>query len=698
MEEHDSHTQGKMPSFETPEEKAAATPELTSDNYLEGDVLNKHLTRQAQLLNQALEGKLTVPTSIYELSCAYEKSLFSPSEPPKKQANGTCEANPRMNFYPTFIVPETLATYHIFFKNQRIPLSCRANRSRADEKLILKTGDKIPLPVSLESVKKIFEGLGDEETVAPNSLEEKRDSILVELKGDNPRLAVLKRNNAITHFAYPALSLPPKVMSCVMENLIIKKVEAIDGFGEQDDQKPVVSDEEIARWLKVKEDDEKISERRKTMLAVTLVSTEIECMRQFFTSADMIRKIEETLHYTFKHGYVKLASKISNVELPNLVSYLGILHENRLGQSVLHSNLEGEARRDYIRDTIYLFLIHCWQTAMGVWQQFLEDSNLKELKKILTSEKKTLWSGFDELSISKDLAKIIFPTKLLNALQTSLPDFTSQSMIHNFRSFILERSGLLPSLCCALPSDFVPLTFKECPPPLWSYTYLFQLANYFMFHTDIAYDVTGDGLLDCYCRCNLCTPHRSLVTNTALLNEVQTIGTFEIQGPVNENGTCTSLKLTPGMWTSAYLKKFEPRDYHPYVIKFYEDQSNKSKAELTACVITQSSILAQLQDIKKAREEFLLKKGHGVYLDPHTGEELNTLQPNSVHNSSNNEERQILQKQGQDDKHESNRRLGGGFGPRGQHRQPTSRAKPFRGGSQRNRGSKFGRGENQERR
>ena len=614
-------------------------PVFSKENcYVREDVLLRHVARQTTIVKDSLSDKWSLTPTIKELSDAYEKQLFCPSVPPKRQENGTCEPNPRVNFYPTFIVPETLATYHIFFQNQRIPLSCRANRTNTDHTMQLKSGDTLPCFPTLQLVNKIFEGLGNEETVASNALREE-ESALVELEGDSPRLAVVKRTVSLTHFAYPAVTLPPKVMATVTGDLIVRKqrpLAAKQDEEEEEEDRPVVTDEELARWLNVSLKDnpaaqEILEERRKTMMAVCLVTLQLECMHRFFTHRDVLRKLEESLHYAFRHGYIKQASIISNVELSNIVSYLGILHENRLGQSTLHTTLKDESRRDYIRDTVYLFLIHTWQTAMGVWQQCLEPENLKELSKLLHRAKKSLWAGFDELTIAQDLADIVFPEKLLSTLQNGLPDLTSQSILHNFRSFILERSGILPAMCNALPSDFVPISYRECPPTLWAYTYLFKLANYLMFHSDIAYDVTGEGLLQCYCRCNLCTPHRCLATNNPLLSETQVIGTFEIQGPPGENQK-PPLKLSAGLWTSAFLRKFVPEDYHAHKIQFYEDQSKKPNVAPSACVITQEHILAQLHDIKKAREEFLLKKGHGVYLDPHTGEELNGPTPSAAHN------------------------------------------------------------------
>ncbi|AKR79531.1 100kDa protein [Human adenovirus D8] len=614
--------------LEPPHDEQEKTNAGLEHGYLGGqeDVLLKHLQRQSFILRDALADRSKTPLSVQELCRAYELNLFSPRVPPKRQPNGTCEPNPRLNFYPVFAVPEALATYHIFFKNQKIPVSCRANRTRADALLALGPGARIPDIASLEEVPKIFEGLGRDETRAANALKETAEekgytSALVELEGDNARLAVLKRSVELTHFAYPAVNLPPKVMRRVMDQLITPHIEALDESQKQrpEDARPVVSDEMLARWLGNR-DPQSLEQRRKLMLAVVLVTLELECMRRFFSDPETLRKVEETLHYTFRHGFVRQACKISNVELTNLVSCLGILHENRLGQTVLHSTLKGEARRDYIRDCVFLFLCHTWQSAMGVWQQCLQDENLKELDKLLAKNLKKLWTGFDERTVASDLAEIVFPERLRQTLKGGLPDFMSQSMLQNYRTFILERSGILPATCNAFPSDFVPLSYRQCPPPLWSHCYLLQLANYIAHHSDVIEDVSGEGLLECHCRCNLCSPHRSLVCNPQLLSETQVIGTFELQGP--ENST-TPLKLTPGLWTSAYLRKFVPQDYHAHEIKFFEDQLCPQHADLTACVITQGAILAQLHAIQKSRQEFLLKKGKGVYLDPQTGEVLN---------------------------------------------------------------------------
>ncbi|QDZ17471.1 100K [Ovine adenovirus 8] len=621
------------------------------------ETLLRHIARQAAIVRQSLEDRLVLVPDVGELSRAYERELFAPRRPPPKRENGTCEPDARVNFFPVFSVPETLASYHIFFHNQKIPVSCRANRTQTDSVLRLQSGDGLPCFPTMQLVPKIFEGLGSDETVAANALKEAEDnSALVELEGDSARLSVVKRTLSVTHFAYPAISLPPKVMTTVTDRLIQRQQrQPLNGEhkdGDDDDEEdgpgaPAVSDAELARWLGLgqrgaAETDaariaEALEERRKLMLAVCLVTVQLECLHRFFTAPEMIRHLGENLHYAFRHGYVKQASQISNVELSHVISYLGILHENRLGQATLHSTLQGETRRDYIRDTVFLYLVYTWQTAMGIWQQCLQSENLGELRKLLDRSRRSLWTGFDELTTAQDLADIIFPARLLSALQAGLPDLFSQSMMQNFRSFVLERSGILPATTCALPSDFVPISYRECPPPLWPYTYLLKLANYLMYHSDVAYDRTGPGLLECYCRCNLCTPHRCLATNNALLNETQLIDTFEIQGPPGNAGEPAkpSLKLTAGLWTSAYLRKFVPEDYEAHKIAFYEDQSQRPRVAPAACVITEDRVLAQLQEIKKARQEFLLKRGHGVYLDPQTGEELNGPAPSSVSQHEN---------------------------------------------------------------
>lgn len=649
------------------------------ERYLDADALQRHLRRQSTILRQALQeagpdaaAEAAAAPSVEELSRRLEAALFSPATPPRRQENGTCAPDPRLNFYPVFMLPEALATYHLFFHNQKIPVSCRANRPRADAHWRLPSGTPLPDYPTTDEVSKIFEGLGDEEPACANQDLKEHDSALVELKLDNPRLAVVKQCIAVTHFAYPALALPPKVMSTLMQTLLVRHASPLPDEGEATlEDLLVVSDEQLTRWMHTT-DPRVLEERRKTVTAACMVTVQLHCMHTFLTSREMVRRLGECLHYMFRQGYVKLASKIANMELSNLVSYLGMLHENRLGQHVLHHTLKHEARRDYVRDTIYLYLVYTWQTAMGVWQQCLEDRNLRALETSLARARQSLWTGFDERTIAQDLASFLFPTKLVETLQRSLPDFASQSMMHGFRSFVLERSGILPAVCNALPSDFVPTVYRECPPPLWAHCYLLRLANFLMYHCDLAEDTSGEGLFECYCRCNLCAPHRCLATNTALLNEVQAINTFELQRPPKPDGTLPPpFKLTPGLWTSAFLRHFVPEDYHSDRILFYEDVSRPPRVEPSACVITHSAILAQLHDIKKAREEFLLTKGHGVYLDPHTGEELNTAAPSTAHHHATPPEEAHPQQQQQ----QQNRRRHSSYADRvrsGLH--PSSRA------------------------
>lgn len=619
LEEEAEHSEAaSADSREEEEEDSQEEGEVNQDPYLTADLLLTHLRRQARLLAESLQERSEIPLSARELSLCFERNLFAPAVAPRQQENGTAEANPRLNFYPCFTVPETLATYHIFFSNYRVPLSCKANRARADATLRLQSGDTIPDYETVESVARIFEGLGDEE-VSDNTLQNK-DSALVELKGDCPRLAVLKRSVTVSHFAYPAISLPPKVMKTVIHTLITRESQghATSDDIEESEGKPAISDAQLRRWCKLSTAAE-LEAKRKSMTGVTLITVQLEAMRRFFTLPAVIRKIGESLHYAFGRGYVKLASQVANVQLSNLVSYMGVLHENRLGQSSLHLTLQGQARRDYVRDHVFLFLIYTWQTAMGTWQQCMQEKNTKQLASLLRRASRSLWSEGDERLAAVGLCDIVFPPAVFKAVAEGLPDLVSQSMMQNFRNFILERSGLLPSMCCALPSDFVPLTFKESPPTLWCYVYLLRLANYFMHLFDLCSEVEGEGALQCYCRCNLCAPHRCLATNPSLFNEMQLIGSFELQRPDGQGG----LKLTGSKWASALLRKFEERDFHPHKIQFYEDECTPSSVPPTACVINNDAILCELHEIKKAREQFLLKKGRGVYLDPDTGEELN---------------------------------------------------------------------------
>ena len=689
-EEKPAEEDKKAPEHkETETEVEVAGALIPAAVYMEGDgeqdVLHRIAARQSKIVRAALDALaaedpdarraakagadddeiarrrvgalLSAAADFRVLSRALEDDIFGERAMRRLQIqpNGCLDHDPKLNFYPPFVLPEALATYHLFFQNQVIPLSCRANRPDADAKLVFAQGDSLPETATLQEVPRIFDGLGSEvQPLDSKSLQkaeavdqgEESQGALIELEGDSPRLAVLKRSIRVTHAAYPALALPPKVMTALMENLIMARPEAKKDKGDDEPEpgaEPVVDDDTLARWLglpaakQVKTLDERerrekaLVERRRLLHSVVLVSVTQACLRRFFARRDMVRRIGESIHYLFKHGYVRQACRVAEVELTHLVSYMGLMHENRVGHSVLHSTLEGEARRDYIRDTLYLLLVYTWQTAMGAWQQCLDPTNVLELAKILRRKRRDLWSGFDERTISEELSRLVFPEPLLDALAQGLPDIAHQSQLHNFRSFILERSGILPAMCNALPTDFVPLYYREAPPQLWGHVFLLRLASFLMYQNDLAelpFDGESSPLLECHCRCNLCSPHRSLIHNTALLNEVQCIGSFQLQAPPTADGEQQQqppLTLTPAVWTNAYLKKFEDDDFYHDVIRHYELQkSPQARAPLTACVITAPAIVAQLQNIAAARREFLAKKGSGVYLDPVTGDVLGT--------------------------------------------------------------------------
>ncbi|QIZ64166.1 100 kDa [Guinea pig adenovirus 1] len=620
-------------------EKAASPAPGGDGSDGNSEVLFKHLTRQARILKDALreEPAHLKTLNLRDLSLAYEHTLFSPPVPPRKTREGTCAPEPRLNFYPCFMVPESLATYHMFFLNHRVPRSCRLNRPTAETQLRCVT--RLPEITSLEETPSVFEGLGDEVTPIedPSLREDNKESALVELEGDSPRAVTVKRDICVTHFAYPAVNLPPKVMETLVEFFIRSKTQPLTSEGpaaaELEEREPDDAEqrrrvrEALSASSEQAAPEESVDAVMKRLTAACLCTATLRCMQRFFTAPAQIRKLGETLHYTFHHGYVRQASKVSGVNLSNLVSYLGVLHENRVGQCVLHNRLPPDARVEYARDTVYLFLLYTWQNAMGVWQQCLEPENLRGLRDSLSQHLDPLVRAGDERETADLLSRLAFPEHLVERLQDGLPDFASQSLLHNYRSFVLERSGILPAMCTALPLDFVPLRYEEAPPQLWPYVYIAQLANYLTLHTDVAYDRTGDGVMECYCRCNLCTPHRSLATNPDLLSESLLVGSFELRGPASTEGderaTNRGLTLSRGAWTSAYLRKFEPEDYYHDRIRFYEDQSEPTCRPLTACVINKPEILATLQHIRQARERFLLEKGHGVYLDPDTGDVLN---------------------------------------------------------------------------
>nr|WRQ19820.1 MAG: 100 kDa protein [unidentified adenovirus] len=591
------------------------TPTVAS-SYLHEDSLLTHINRQANIVFKALQNSKDFKLSIEKLSKAYEESVFAQKESPKR--DGTQEKNADLHFYPPFIIPETLASYHLFFINISIPHSCKANQPDANQILTLDSGATFPLLPDLDKDFVIDTTAGSYE----RDVEVFEDSALIRMINDNFRLKVLKQMCDLCYFSYPAMDIVPSVMQTVTKVLLQK---------DEENKENAVSAREICKWTGINENDTAaIEERKRCVLKSVLFGCQMLCMEKFFKDKEIIVKLQESLHYMFLHGYVKNLQNVCSVTLSNLISYLGIMHENRLGQATLHHTLESEDKIDYIRDTAYLFLVLTWQTAMGVWKQCMDPNNVKDLELILQQERENLWKIDDVYTMSTKLADLIFPEKLVKALKEALPDFSSQSALQNFRSFILERSGCLPAFSLALPTDFIPISFCRAPPSLWPHTYCLLIANYLVYHGALYIKPPKHSMDFFNCPCNLCSPHRSFVFNDFLKKETDLINAFTLQGP--ESGK--QISLTPAVWGSAYLKKMSKTDFNAFSIKHYNDK-DIIKEPLTPCVLTEGEVIDKLTYIKKCREKFLTEKGSGVYIDPDTGDILNARSaPHFTQNAS----------------------------------------------------------------
>lgn len=590
---------------------------------LERSSFTIHLKRQAQLCKRALVSKYKyLPESVSEIGAAFEECIFNPeSAEDKKQQEA------RFNLYPPFTIPERTACYSSFFNIMSVPYSCLANRTGTRKYRDLKEVKSYEiLPKFDDGAFVIADGLGSEVT-ATDTLP--RNTRLVQLEQDNLRLLNLKEKlRHVTHFAYPALNLPAKISKQLIENLY----KPMQVGGEEDKAVDYVfTEQHFVELIEKNQCDAEplqlIESFRTNLLRAIQYLAPLRLMEAVFHHAGFIKKMQEILHYTFHHGFIRYIGEITKKNLSDYITFHAMTFENRNNNPNLQSTLNLIDGEDYMIDCILCFLMLSWQTLMGVWQQNLNETNLGTLKGLLRARGQELLMLKDADSMADQLVDWITDSgDLIRIFQECAPDFMSQMQLSIFRNFVLARSNIVSCLVPALVKDFIPLDFKESPPRLWLHVYLQRLSHFLYNHGDycqIFFIDDNESSTPCneiYCNCNLCAPHRVPSYNVALHNEIQAIGTFDMV--VQREGKTEKLTLTAGMWANRYLEHFVPEDFFPFEVKKYLDYPEAFSGEMTACVINKPKILSVLKGLQQQREKFLLEKGSGIYLDPETGERL----------------------------------------------------------------------------
>lgn len=578
-----------------------------------------HINRMASLLKGALADSVMpdATLSIEEIERQLEHFIFNPPRSLPMEGKEV-----RHNFYPPFVTPKAICNYHIFTMTTPIPKSCKANRYGTEvfEK-IRNSNYYRRLPKWRVGVV-VEDGLGDEVTPIGELQEEVK---MIPLQSDIARLQWVKaRSEHVVYFGYPSLHFPPKISKMLMETLLQKFSEEGQPM---DDCKPAVSDLELCqmvdpmRKMSAMELSDAIGKKRAMMMMSVRMGCQLELMERVFREPSMIKKINECLHHTFHHGYVNLIRDVAKVNLSNYVTYHGITYNNPLNNCIQANLLDGIDREDFIVDSIYLFLVLAWQTAMGMWNQAVEETTVAVYADVFSKLKREIYSQNSVTDMSKLIVDILMDgDRLVEEMRKSLPNFTSLSQISAFRNFLMERSNLPSVAVPVYPSDMIPLVYKQATGPLWDQVYLLQTAYFLMNHGGYTWEPELDTAHHkAYCPCNLCSPHRMPHHNQALHNEILAIGTFEIQ-----NADGKTFKLTPELWTNAYLDKFVAEDYHPFHVVRYREHESSFSANRTACVTQSPEIFSLIKHIQKSREEFIRTKGKGVYKDPQTGEEISS--------------------------------------------------------------------------
>lgn len=582
--------------------------------------IRKHLERQAMLLKGALsdleQSEEVANLSPETIQRVLERYVFNPP-----QGTPADHSEVRYNFYPPFMTPKTICNYHIFSTTMPIPHSCKANRygteifNRVRETNNFKRLPKWRMGVAFS------EDLGDEVTPV---VELEKHVKMVPLEDDISRLQWAKsRGSHILFFSYPSLHFPPKISRMLMESLL----QPFSDEGENTE--PCLSDEEIAaivdpeRKMSGQELGEAIDRKRRMVAMCIQQCTELELMERILREPSSIKKMQEVLHHTLHHGFVKVIREIAKVNLSNYATFHGTTYNNLLNNCIMAHLFEGQDKEDFVVDSIYLFLVLTWQTAMGMWQQAIDESTIKVYAEYFKKHKRSIYAIGNLNDMASCIVDVLMDgDRLAKEMRNALPNFTTLSQISSFRQFLMERSNIPSAAAPFYPSDFIPMSYKQSNPKMWNHVYLLQVAYFLLNHGGYMWEAESQSAMaQAYCPCNLCSPHRMPQDNVALHNEMEAIGTFEIQ-----NAEGKSFKLTPELWTNAYLDKFVAEDYHPFTVYHHRQHPDRFSDSRKACVTQSPEIFTLIRQIHENREEFMLNKGKGVYKDPATGEELTQSQ------------------------------------------------------------------------
>lgn len=625
-------------------------------------LIETHLRRQAKLVYPILlkaldesEDKLSVEdvaTSIEAMTWRYELEIFQEKSGNSDldSNNSKCAtANAGHNFYPPFLNRQLLATYHLFFTHVPVPFSCKANRGQTEEEEEFFNQKILPQLPSLTPSTVVNDALGNRVTTIHDL--ESDNAKLPFLKGDSHRIRHVKECvEEMNSFCYPAVSLPPALMMLIQEVLLTGKALPIRGskVSEKDDADISVTDDDVSEQdsSESAEDDTDIVRKHlknetfsettlndiKVRLSLSLlVDLGCRALDMFLTDRRIVRATHEGLHYLFNHGYIRLISKLANLDLSSYATYGGLTHHNKLSHGGTHRALPNDLQKDYVLDQIYVYLLYNWQTFLSLWHQSLDESTLTAIKFALVNQRGEIYAQSTVREMTNKILNVVFPNSMLNAVVEGLPNMCTQSQLQNFRVFILERSGI-PQVIPSLLQDFIPISLSECPLYLWSHCQLLRQAAFILNQGDYLNDALGQPgasvLSSKACNCNLCSPFKIPAQNKALAQEISLVGQLNVDKPGGPEGQSQPhLRLTGPIFIESYLRPCAHETFFHDRILFYNDNPDLFPHPECGFVITDVDLLDRLCRTKKAQEVKLLHKGGGRYLDPETGDDLMLRNP-----------------------------------------------------------------------
>lgn len=314
--------------------------------------------------------------------------------------------------------------------------------------------------------------------------------------------------------------------------------------------------------------------------------------RMFVTSPNFIKKMHESLHSCFYHGYMQVLHEVTGFNHSH-TSTMGdlVVMNPSWNPKLLHVTPDKELLEEQILSLICVALCLTWQRAMLIWSGLNHKLCSEALKKAVQEHLQG-----DNWNNPYLVARVITDDfNFLAAVDAVLPDMYTLQQLMTAEMFFLAKNNLSPTLHHVFLSDLLPIS--NCDKHVGAMWRDCLRVAQFLFHQGDYMKIGDHTSEDPTCKCQLCYPCMFPASNPQLDKEIKLIDNFELSA--SDGGT---LRLSKQLWGEHYLKMAHNLGQNWKELNIEREYPEE---DLKAAVIGNPEIIEHLQKLIAFREKKL---------------------------------------------------------------------------------------------